>query len=131
MQNINWFGASCIMLLHTIQKKYHQPSSQKHCRFPIALKQQQFEENRSSVMLCFPWGIHLMIQHIYRTQIRSKKRNLYLLMSLVTCNNSISATVSSEDARPTDTLSGSLSFIDSRRACNPPWKTKGTSIIFW
>lgn len=38
-----------------------------------------------------------------------------------TCNNSNSATVSNEDARPTETLSASLSFIQSSNARKPPW----------
>lgn len=44
-----------------------------------------------------------------------------LWIIVITCKSSSCAIVSREDARPTDTLSGSLSLINSRRVCNPSW----------
>lgn len=46
-----------------------------------------------------------------------------------TCNNSICAIVSNVDARQTDTLSGSLSFMYCRSFCNPPWQDKKKFIL--
>lgn len=45
-----------------------------------------------------------------------------------TCNNSSSATMSRDDESPTETLSGSFSFTDSMRFCNPPWMAKKSTL---